>query len=160
MTEGTSRTLKWMAGGMRRSSGEADAKPEPKHSRRTIGLTIGVALIVVMWIGWTAYVWTENGSTAGIGVLISWPAVLAAVTLVTAPFIGGAVAVRRHRASEPVFAGAVVPEAKETKPEPVPEVKSGDAEEPPEDKPEDDEAGEEAAKAEEAAADEAGDPSD
>ncbi len=87
--------------------------------RRAWKTTIGVALIAVMWIGWTAYVWAENGSTAGIGVLISWPAVLAAVTLVTAPFIGGAVAVRRHRAGEPVFAGAIAPA--ETTPEPAPE---------------------------------------
>jgi len=111
---------------MNRSSGEADAEPEPEHSWRTIGLAIGVALIVVMWIGWTAYVWTENGSTAGIGVLISWPAVLAAVTLVTAPFIGGAVAVRRHRAGEPVPAGAFAPA--EATSAPAPEAKTEDAE--------------------------------
>jgi len=149
-SEGTSRTARWAAGGIRdaaksgaakvtgRGAGDAadatttqpaaapQAGPEKTfgerladrlgHSRRTIGIAAGVALLVAMWIGWTAYVWAENGSTAGIGVLISWPAVLAAVTLVTAPFIGGAVAVRRHRAEEPVFAGAVVPETKETNP--------------------------------------------
>lgn len=140
VSEGTSRTIKWVAGGMR-SSSKDEAPPAPGlapvqlaasaektygerladrlgHSRRTIGLAIGIALIVLMWIGWTAYVWAENGSTAGIGVLISWPAVLAGVTLVTAPFIGGAVAVRRHRAGEPLLAGvAAVPEAR---PEPAP----------------------------------------
>jgi hypothetical protein len=132
MTEGTSRTLKWVAGGMRRSSdddaGSEATTPAPPvqdesggkswgerleertgHSQRTIGLAIGAGLLIALWIGWTAYVWSENGSTAAIGVLISWPAALAAVTLVTAPFIGGAVAVRRHRAGEPVFAGAIAP---------------------------------------------------
>lgn len=125
MTEGTARTLKWVAGGMRSSSkdGDGDPKPEPApaadlaaapgkswgdrlvertgHSRRAIGLAIGFGLLVTLWIGWTAYVWSEHGSTAAIGVLISWPAALAAVMLVTAPFIGGAIAVRRHRAGEP-----------------------------------------------------------
>ncbi len=109
MTEGTTRTLKWMTGGFRRSSkDEASESPAPApvqtapdktwgdrledrtgHSQRTIGLAIGVAIIFLLWIGWTGYIWSENGSTAAIGVLISWPAALAAVMLVTAPFIGG-----------------------------------------------------------------------
>ena len=126
MTEGTARTLKWVAGGMRSSTKDEDpTTPAPApaqpatakkswgerladrlgHSQRTIGLAIGLALLALVWIGWTAYVWSENGSAAGIGVLISWPVVLAAVTLVTAPFIGGAVALRRRRAGEPVLAG-------------------------------------------------------
>ena len=123
MTEGTSRTVKWVAGGMRSSSKDEapatgvsaqaeTAKTAEKpwgerladrlgHSQRTIGLAIGLGLLAIAWIGWTAYVWSEKGSTAGIGVLISWPAVLAAVMLVTAPFIGGAVAIRRRRAAAP-----------------------------------------------------------
>lgn len=144
MTEGTTRTLKWMTGGFRRSSkDEASESPAPApvqtapdktwgdrledrtgHSQRTIGLAIGVAIIFLLWIGWTGYIWSENGSTAAIGVLISWPAALAAVMLVTAPFIGGAVAVRRHRAGEPVFAGAIAPA--EPSAAPAPEVKAED----------------------------------
>jgi hypothetical protein len=114
MTGGTSRTLKWVTGGMRSSSGDDEGSeattPAPAeqaespgkgwedrleertgHSRRTIGLAIGAGLLFALWIGWTAYVWSERGSTAAVGVLISWPAALAAVMLVTAPFIGGAV---------------------------------------------------------------------
>ncbi len=64
---------------------------------------IGAALIIgaivfVLWVAWTVYVWTENGATAGIGVLITWPAVIAALALVAAPFVAAVVLVKRMAA--------------------------------------------------------------
>lgn len=53
-------------------------------------------LLVAAWIGWTTYVWAENGSAAGIGVLISWPAVFAALALLSSPAWGPWL-LKRHR---------------------------------------------------------------
>lgn len=64
--------------------------------RLAIAAAVGVILLLA-WIGWTIYVWTENGSTAGLGVLVSWPAVLAAATIVATPFVGAGILVRRLR---------------------------------------------------------------
>ena len=50
-----------------------------------------------MWIAWTVYVWSTNGSTAGLGVLISWPVVFGAVALVVAPFVLIARLILRNR---------------------------------------------------------------
>jgi hypothetical protein len=55
------------------------------------------SLLVAVWIGWTVYVWIENGAEAGIGVLISWPAVFGALALISSPFVGAGLLVRRHR---------------------------------------------------------------
>jgi hypothetical protein len=68
-----------------------------------------LGLLVLAWIGWTAYVWTNNGSAAGVGVLISWPAVFGALALIAAPFVGAAILVRRHRPGDgapPIAGGA------------------------------------------------------
>ena len=130
--EGLGRTLRWMTGRLRPD--ERSESPEPSetspapaaapaaasasddatwgekladrlgYSQRTIGLAAGIGVIVLLWLGWTAYVWAENGMTAGLGVLISWPAVFAILGLIAAPFVGGAVAVRRHRAGMPILA--------------------------------------------------------
>ncbi|CAN5555413.1 hypothetical protein BH20ACT15_BH20ACT15_05200 [soil metagenome] len=132
-SEGTGRTVRWALGGLRdgtvsgaaklagtdgaraespeqpAASKPAASKPEGGRNQRTIGLAIGVGVIVAMWIGWTIYIWAENGSAAGIGVLISWPAVFAALALISAPFVGGALAMRRHRGGSAVAAGSEHP---------------------------------------------------
>jgi hypothetical protein len=54
-----------------------------------------VAVLVLAWIGWTVYVWIENGSTAGVGVLVSWPAAIAALALVVSPFVAATFLIRR-----------------------------------------------------------------
>lgn len=54
-------------------------------------------IVVLAWIGWTIYVWTQNGAAAGIGVLITWPAVFLGAAIVASPFVGAGVLVRRHR---------------------------------------------------------------
>lgn len=120
--DGTKRTVGWAVGGVRDnvrsvftrskeesappSDGDA-AKPAaaaqaeettsaPGRGRK-IAIFAAAGLIVAIWIGWTAYVWNENGSTAGIGVLVSWPAVFAALALVAAPFVGAGMLVRSQR---------------------------------------------------------------
>ena len=57
------------------------------NPRIAIAWAAGI-LLVIAWIGWAIYVTTEHGGSAGLGVLISWPAAIAALALVAAPFVG------------------------------------------------------------------------
>jgi hypothetical protein len=59
-----------------------------------VGIVTGV-LLLLAWIGWAIYVTSSNGATAGLGVVIAWPAMLAALGLISLPFIGGYLLVRR-----------------------------------------------------------------
>lgn len=74
-----------------------------------IAAIIGV-LLVFAWIGWAVYVTSTNGANAGLGVVISWPAVFIAVALVMAPFVGLYVLIRRISGSDedspPIAGGA------------------------------------------------------
>lgn len=71
------------------------AKVEP---RLGAALIIGL-LLFVTWIAWTVYVWSENGANAGLGVLISWPAVLAVLALIASPFVGAGILIKRMAAN-------------------------------------------------------------
>jgi hypothetical protein len=55
----------------------------------------GGAVLLLAWIGWAIYVTSSNGATAGLGVVVAWPAMLAALVLISLPFIGGYLLVRR-----------------------------------------------------------------
>jgi hypothetical protein len=66
------------------------------------------AVLLIAWIAWAIYVTSENGANAGLGVVISWPAVFMAVALVAAPFVGVYLLVRHLQgddASDPPMAG-------------------------------------------------------
>ena len=63
-------------------------------TRLLIAIVAGV-LLVLAWIGWAVYVTSSNGATAGLGVVIAWPAMLAALVLISLPFIGGYLLIRR-----------------------------------------------------------------
>jgi hypothetical protein len=56
---------------------------------------IGGAILLIAWIAWAIYVTSENGANAGLGVVISWPAVFMAVAVVMTPFVGIYLLVRR-----------------------------------------------------------------
>ena len=43
---------------------------------------------------------SDNGARAGLGVVIAWPAMLAALALISLPFIGGYLLIRRLSGSE------------------------------------------------------------
>lgn len=113
-----SRSWRALAGGTSRTSGRvkdvlggADGGliESARGNPRVAVAWAAVAVLVLAWIGWTVYVTVENGTAAGLGVLISWPAVLAALALVSAPFIGAAVLLRRHREGPGTPAMAVGP---------------------------------------------------
>jgi hypothetical protein len=78
------------------------------NPRLVIGAAVG-ALLVAAWIGWAVYVSSDQGARAGLGVLIAWPAMLAALALISLPFIGGYLLIRRLSTSE----GAAMAEAAE-----------------------------------------------
>jgi hypothetical protein len=46
------------------------------------------ALLLIAWIAWAIYVTNDNGASAGLGVVLSWPVLLAGLALVASPFVG------------------------------------------------------------------------
>lgn len=56
---------------------------------------VGAAILILTWIGWAIHVTGDDGARAGLGVLIAWPAMLAALALISLPFIGGYLLIRR-----------------------------------------------------------------
>jgi uncharacterized membrane protein len=61
-------------------------------------LAVGIAataLLVAVWLGWAIYVASDRGVNEGLGVLIAVPALVVAVAIVSLPFIGGYLLVRR-----------------------------------------------------------------
>ena len=87
------RAAAWVRGGIARLGRRAKAEPWLGAA-----LVIG-ALLLFTWIAWTVYVWNENGANAGLGVLISWPAVLAVLALVVSPFVGAGILIKRMAAN-------------------------------------------------------------
>jgi hypothetical protein len=81
------------------TSGEPSATQDRIEAiRDNPWIAVGIAaggLLVLAWIGWAIYVTSENGADAGLGVVIAWPAMLAALALISLPFIGGYLLVRR-----------------------------------------------------------------
>ncbi len=55
----------------------------------------GGVVLVAAWLAWAIHVASDRGVNEGLGVLIAWPAILAALALVSLPFIGGYLLVKR-----------------------------------------------------------------
>jgi hypothetical protein len=70
--------------------------PRLRSNRRLVVAVAGGGLLLIAWIAWAVYVTSDKGATAGLGVLIAWPALLAAVALISLPFIWGYLLVRRN----------------------------------------------------------------
>jgi hypothetical protein len=69
------------AGRLRSWGRRAWANPWP-----LVGIVVAF-LLICAWIGWAVHVWSENGSRQGLGVLIVWPAIVAALALISIPFV-------------------------------------------------------------------------
>jgi hypothetical protein len=68
------------------------------RARANPWLTVAIAagsLLAVGWITWAVYVTSENGATAGLGVVIAVPALLSGLVLVALPFVGLGLMIRR-----------------------------------------------------------------
>jgi hypothetical protein len=112
---------------MRQSGGgdEAAVKPKPAvasaeavpgdgilgRARANPWLTVAIAagsLLVVGWITWAVYVTSENGATAGLGVVIAWPALLIGLVLLALPFIALGLMIRRLGSDDDEPSGGTV----------------------------------------------------
>jgi hypothetical protein len=83
-----------------------------ENPRIAVATACGV-LLLLAWIGWAIYVANENGASAGLGVMIAWPAMVAALALISLPFIGGYMLIRSPSIDE----GNPVSAAESTDPE-------------------------------------------
>jgi hypothetical protein len=79
---------------LRGANGDGMIDRARSSPRIVIAIAIGGVLLVA-WIGWAIYVTSSDGATAGLGVVIAWPAMLAALALISLPFIGGYLLIRR-----------------------------------------------------------------
>jgi hypothetical protein len=61
---------------------------------------IAGALLLIAWIAWAIYVTNDHGASAGLGVLLSWPVLIAALVVVASPFVGLFFLVRVLRPSD------------------------------------------------------------
>ncbi len=59
-----------------------------------MAIACGIVLLLA-WIAWAIVVTSDHGSRAGLGVLVAWPALLAAAALVSLALIGAFILIRR-----------------------------------------------------------------
>jgi hypothetical protein len=69
------------------------------NPRLAIAVIVG-ALLLIAWVAWAIYVSRDNGANAGLGVVLSWPVLLAALALIASPFVGLYLLVRRLSGEE------------------------------------------------------------
>jgi hypothetical protein len=79
---------------LRGADGDGIIERARSNPRLVVAIAAGTILILA-WIGWAIYVTSENGAGAGLGVVIAWPAILAALALISLPFIGGYLLIKR-----------------------------------------------------------------
>jgi hypothetical protein len=77
-----------------------------------VGTTLA-ALLILAWIGWAIHVAVDHGAREGLGALLAWAAIAAALALISVPFIW---AFRVIRAS---VTSSNEPEAEGDQPEPA-----------------------------------------
>ena len=75
-------------------------------------LAVGVAaggLLLLAWIAWAIYVAFDRGAREGLGVLIAWPALVAALLLICVPFVAVYLIVREQPESDSATPAAEPP---------------------------------------------------
>jgi hypothetical protein len=65
------------------------------NPRLVVAIAAGT-ILVLAWLGWAIYVASDRGAKEGLGVLIAWPALIAAAALISLPFIGAFLLIRRR----------------------------------------------------------------
>jgi hypothetical protein len=85
---------------LRAANGDDGFVGRARSNPRLVVAIAGGAVLVLAWIGWAIYVTSDHGARAGLGVVIAWPAALAALALISLPFIGGYLLIRRLSATE------------------------------------------------------------
>jgi hypothetical protein len=85
---------------LRSGTGDDGLIHRVRSNPRLVVAVAGGAVLLLAWIGWAIYVTSDHGARAGLGVLIAWPATLAALALISLPFIGGYLLIRRLSQSD------------------------------------------------------------
>jgi hypothetical protein len=117
------------------------------NPRLAVAAIVGV-LLLIAWVAWAIYVTSDNGANAGLGVVLSWPVLLAALALIASPFIGLYFLLRSLRPTdeageEPPIAGASTDAEAKAEEEPEAQAEDQEVEEGDEDPDEDADADEE-----------------
>jgi hypothetical protein len=73
------------------------------------------ALLVAAWLGWAIYVGSDRGANEAIGVLIAWPALVAAALIVILPLVGIYLLIRPRQTAAGETASAQPDEARAPK---------------------------------------------
>jgi hypothetical protein len=84
---------------LRSASGDDGLVGRARSNPWLLVAIVGGAILILAWIGWAIHVSSDAGARAALGVLIAWPAMLAALALISLPFIGGYLLIRRVSAS-------------------------------------------------------------
>jgi hypothetical protein len=79
---------------LRGANGDGIIERARSNPRLVVAIAAG-AILLLTWIGWAIYVTSSHGASAGLGVVIAWPAMLAALALISLPFIGGYLLIRK-----------------------------------------------------------------
>jgi len=74
---------------LRSASGDDGLVGRARSNPWLLVAIVGVAILILAWIGWAIHVSSDDGARAGLGVLIAWPAILAALALISLALIGG-----------------------------------------------------------------------
>jgi hypothetical protein len=111
--------------------GEEGILERARSNPRIVVAIAAGTLLVLAWIGWAIYVTSENGAGAGLGVVVAWPAMLAALALISLPFIGGYLLIKRlsEDSGATASAEAETPEDEEESDDEEPEESGDEAEE-------------------------------
>jgi hypothetical protein len=111
--------------------GEEGILERARSNPRIVVAIAAGTLLVLAWIGWAIYVTSENGAGAGLGVVVAWPAMLAALALISLPFIGGYLLIKRlsEDSGATASAEAETPEDEEESDDEEPEDSGDEAEE-------------------------------
>ncbi len=80
---------------LRAANGNDGILGRVRTDTRLLIAVVAAAILVLAWIGWAIYVASSNGGRAGLGVVIAWPAMLVALSLISLPFIGAYLLIRR-----------------------------------------------------------------
>jgi hypothetical protein len=85
---------------LRGATGDGGFVDRVRSNPRLVVAIAAGAVLLLAWIGWAVYVTSSDGAAAGLGVVIAWPAMLAALALISLPFIGGYLLIRRLSGSD------------------------------------------------------------
>jgi hypothetical protein len=73
---------------LRAATGDDGIVARARSNPRWIVAIAGAVILILAWIGWAIYVTSSDGARAGLGVVVAWPAMLAALAIISLPFIG------------------------------------------------------------------------